>query len=182
MPPRHRILRQLDLAELDFETAAPGDLDACWRALRACRRTAPPSRCGVLAGIAGRCSVRARPGSASNAPSWMHTRASCDSKSSRREEAHVVGGHHRHAVSTRATTARRDVDLLAGAPDALQFEVVAVAEHRLPARKRARASSSRPPPSGATHIAFAAAGQGDEPAERSRRRASRARAVGTPRC
>ena len=99
--------------------------------------------CGDLQVLLARCSGARRFGSPSSAPSWMQTRASCASKSSRAEEAHVVGRDDRHAAARPPDRARRcDVALLALAPGALQLEVVTIAEQREPAA-RARCAHRR---------------------------------------
>ena len=93
----HRIGRQHGGAQLDFQRAALGDLHACCRAVPARRRTARPSPPGS-SGTAPPNSAAARLASASSAPSWMQTRASCASNSARAQESHVVGRDRRHAV------------------------------------------------------------------------------------
>ena len=90
---RQREVRQPRFAELERQRAAPRDLDGIPQRLRECRRTAPPSPAGERRYCAS-VYLRGRFGSASCAPSEMQTRASCDSKSSRGEEAHVVGRDH----------------------------------------------------------------------------------------
>ena len=116
------------LPRFSVQAAAPRDLDGVVQRLgqvgeqlrhllRAC------------AGTACACSAAAAPDRPAALPSWMQTRASCASKSRGVEEAHVVGGDHRHAVPAAAPATAATVSSSSpGRPGALQLEVIAVAE------------------------------------------------------
>ena len=157
-----RIVRQARFAELERQRTAPRDLHGVAAAPRECRQRAR----AISAGDRRYCASvyrRARPGSVSCAPSEMQTRASCDSKSlAARKRTSLVATTgmpvfwlKRHGLG--------DQRFVVGAPQALQLEVVAIAEQRLPlARQRQR-------------IGVAAVGEARDP--RRLRRTRRARSV-----
>ena len=92
----------------------------------------------------------------------MQTRASCASKSSRPDEAHVVGRDDRHAEPDRQLQRARDAVFLARPARALQFEVVAVTEQFEPGLERRARFRSTVAEQRAADVAFARAGQRDQ--------------------
>ena len=87
----------MEAPKLDLQRAALGDFDGCSRGVPAHRQRAPPFP-PAISGTALRSSAARRLGSASRAPSWMQTRASCASNSARVRKAHVVGRDRGHAA------------------------------------------------------------------------------------
>ena len=83
-----------------------------------------------------------------------------------RQEAHVVGRDHGHAARDGEPELSRDALLVPGAPGALQFEIVAVAEQREPRVERAPGLVLAPREQRPSDVAVASARQRDEPGRR----------------
>ena len=92
----------------------------------------------------------------------MQTRASCASKSSRANEAHVVRRDDRHAAFDGEIERAAADNALRLRARALQLEVVAIAEQREPALERAARIGLAAVEDRAADVAFARAGQRDQ--------------------
>ena len=79
-----------------------------------------------------------------------------------REKSHVVGRDHRDPGFLTQRHAARDEGFIFGAAQALQLEVVAVAEQRLPLARHAHRLRLTAGDERATHVAIGGAGQGDQ--------------------
>jgi hypothetical protein len=109
---------------------------------------------------------RGRVASASCVPSWMQTRASWDSKSSRLTNRNVIRRDDGHARADCEVERAGDPLLLPGPPRALQLEVVAIAKEPEPVLERRTRFGDLSRQHGATDIAFACARKRDETAGR----------------
>ena len=166
------------------EVAALGDLDACWRAPPARRRTAPPSRACVLK----YCSRREARAAGAGRPSDVAF-GDADARLVRAEVLAVAGtapdASRPPAAAAPPASATRGVArsaLVVGPAGALQFDVEAMRETASASRaRRGRAPSALPCSERLADVAVARARQRDQPVA-CPRRATRRRSSARPRC
>ncbi len=104
---RDGVRRQARFAQLQHEGTAASDLHGVGERLGGRPRTTRPFPAAIAGTVAASNGARDR-GRASIVPSWMQTRASCDSKSSCFRKQTGVGGDGRvYCVSTRGRPRRR---------------------------------------------------------------------------
>ena len=156
-----RIVRQPRLAELELQRAAPRDLDGVVQRLRnvgeqlghllrrsqVLRRRVPalPVRIGELRAV-GDADAR-----------FVRFEVAGG------EEAHVVGGHHRNAGLLAQRHGLGHQDLVIGAPEALELEVVAIAEELLPVAREHQRIIVAAVGEGAADVALGESRQRDQP-------------------
>ena len=178
-----REVRQLRLAEHERQVAALRDLDACWPAPAAGRRTAPPSRACVLKYCSRREALR-------RAAGWPASRLRRCRRAPRAPRSRPARGtapdaSRPPAAAARAAscTAARDVRLVVGQAGALHLDVEAPRKQRRPAAARsARRARGVAVQQRLADGAVVGAGQRDQPVGASSSQPCPLRARRWPRC